>query len=350
MRRLDTATGERYLKACVYGASGSGKSCLGVTAPKPLILLSELQGMLHIEQHAARLGVPVPPVIFCEQMSDYSAVVRALYADKSKPFRVLERVGEGNAPQDFHVTFQLEQWPETVVVDSVTDVCRLIIEKIRAQSPAKMGRDGLPVDSDRFWNVLGDRFGNFVQGFRDAPLNVLFLALKDDREVGDEGNKRRQVGPDLAMRKFPEKLSAACNLTGYAYRREYREKGKVVKTAYGVMFSGPEYMTLKGSDRLRDVEAPNFTYWKHAVEGQLDGEAPAAPPTSSESLAADVGEDDRPVQLQSGAPEAETQEQAPVATDDGKAEAAARKAQDGEPGGGKPRPRKKKARAAARAS
>lgn len=299
MRRLDLGTGERYLKACVYGASGTGKSCLGVTAPKPLILLSELQGMLHIEQHAARLGVPVPPVMFCEHMSDYGAVLRALYSDKSKPFRVLERVGEGNEPKDFQTTLELEEWPESVVVDSATDVCRLIIEKIRTQSAPKTGRDGLPVDSERFWNVLGDRFQTFVQGFRDAPVNVLFLALKDDREVGEESAKRRQVGPDLAMRKFPEKLSAACNLTGYAYRREHRDpKGKVVKTAYGVMFRGPEYMILKGSDGLRDVEIPDFAYWKRAVEGRIDAPLPAAPPISAESLAGELGEDDLPVEAQ----------------------------------------------------
>jgi hypothetical protein len=95
-------------------------------------------------------------------------------------------------------------------------------------------------------------------------------------------------------------VSAAVNLTAYAYRREHREKDKPVRTVYGVMTSGPEYMMLKPCRPLRDVEVPNFTQWVQAINGSLT-ELPAAPAVSAESLASDV------------APETE---QAPVESDE----------------------------------
>jgi hypothetical protein len=271
-------------KAAVYGESGSGKSTLGVTAPKPLILLSERQGYLPIKQAAKRMGVEVPEVILCTTLEDYRLAVRALFGRKDKPFQI-RRTLEGGGSE---VLRELRYWPQTVVLDSLTDVCRIVSEDIRRASPPKSGRDGLPVDSERYWNVLGERITNLIHGFRDAPVHTLFLALKDDRETGDEGDKRRWVGPSLAMRKLPAVLSAACNLTAYAYRREHR-KDKRVENVYGVMTTGPEYMMLKPCRPLRDVEVPDFAFWVRAIAGELE-EMPPAPATSAESLASSLDE------------------------------------------------------------
>lgn len=278
MERLD-GDGGAWVKATVYGDSGSGKTSLAVTAPRPLILLSERQGMLSIKQAAKRLGVPVPAVLYCTTLDDYRRVTRALFAAKDKPFRVLDS-------QKREVLFELpvSEWPQTVVLDSITDVCRIVSEEIRTQSPPKAGKDGLPVDSERYWNVLGDRIANIIHAFRDAPLHTLYLALKDDREVGDEGDKKRQVGPAMIMRKLPAALSASGNLTAYAYRRETR-KGKDIRVTHGVMTVGPEYMLLKPCAPLRPVEVPDFGYWVRAINGALEP-APDAPDVSNESMAA----------------------------------------------------------------
>jgi hypothetical protein len=291
LERLDDNVAGTWVKALVYGDSGSGKTTLGVTAPRPLILLSERQGLLSVRQAAKRLGVPVPTVLFCTQLDDYRRVVRALVSSKQKPFRVLDSNRKD-------VCLELAEWPETVVVDSITDVCRIVSEEIREQSPPKMGKDGLPVDSERYWNVFGDRMTSIIAAFRDAPVNVLFLALKDDRETGEDAAKVRAVTPAMAMRKLPAALSAACNLTGYAYRREVR-KGKAVQVVHGVMTVGPEYMMLKPCQGIRPVEVPDFTYWVRAINGWLDqGETPEAPATSSESMAGGVAEADQPVKAE----------------------------------------------------
>lgn len=303
MQRLDQTEDEAWLSALVYGKSGSGKTTLGVSAPRPLHLLSERQGMLAIRQAAARLGVAVPPVIFMETLDDCRAVLRALRGPKTEPFRTFEyiRDADGNAKRDHlghaerEITFELpvEAWPETVVVDSMSDVMRLVEEEIRRQSPPKMGKDGLPVDSERYWNVLGDRCKNVIFGLRDAPVHKLFLCQEDDREVGEGEDKRRSIQPAMPMRKLPAVLSGAVNLTAYAYRREVRPdpeagKKKEIQISYGVMTVGPEYLLLKPCRPLRNHEVADFGLWVQAIRGALKTPLPTAPAPSSESLAATV--------------------------------------------------------------
>lgn len=298
MERLDTSPAESYVSCAIYGKSGSGKTTFGVTAPKPLILLSERQGLVHIKQAAARLGIPVPPVLYMTTLQDYRNAVRALYGAKDRPFQVFE-VHEGpDKTRKRELLLELPEWPQTVVIDSVTDVCRIVIEEIREQSPPKLGADGLPTDSQRFWQVLSDRARNVVMGFRDAPVHRIFLALADDRIQGEGDDARRQLTLDLPMRKLPEIVTAAVNCVGYAFRKEKRVPAPgnpskwQTKLIYGVMTTGPEFMTLKPYRPLRDTEVPDFSHWVKVIQGELTANAVPAPDPSQESLRSASEEDD----------------------------------------------------------
>jgi hypothetical protein len=256
----------------------TGKTSFGVSAPKPLILLSERQGYPHIVSAAKRLGRPQPTVLFVETTEDYGRVVNALHGDKSLPFVVKD--GKGND------ILRLEEWPESVVVDSLTDACARLVDDIRRQSPPKEGRDGLPVDSERFWNVLADRFSKMVHMFRDAPLHVLFLCLLDERQLDDAedpNTKHRWIGPQLMMRKMPGVVQAAVNVVGVTYRKTAaaKEKGGDREVTYGIMTCGPDYFELKPFRPLRDHEVTDFRSWCKRIVGIDDGQAaPAAPDVS----------------------------------------------------------------------
>lgn len=315
MKRIDQAKGERFLNVAIYGKPGTGKTSMGVSAPKPLILLSEAQGMLHVEQAAQRLGKPIPPVLYCDHLQDYRNVARALWGSREEPFRVFETYEEGGEKKR-KLKYELSEWPESVVIDTLTDVCRLAISEIREQSPPKAGKDGLPVDSQRFWNVLGGRIDQLIFTFRDAPCHTVFLCQVDDREVGDEDEKRRQMTPDLATRKHASTLCSAVNVVGYSYRRELRGKGQA-ELQYGVMTVGPEYMMLKPLRPLRDIEVPNLGNWIDRVFGSITA-APAAPAPSGESLAGELDLLDQPLeaperlQAEPAAPEAPREGPAPA--------------------------------------
>lgn len=249
---------ELYVKATIYGPSGTGKTSLAATAPKPMVLLSERQGLVHLRESAARNGVDCPQALLMESMEDYRAVFRACNGDPTKPFLVVSDEGE--------VIYQGD-WPETLIVDSLTDACRLIVADIRKKSPPKDGKDGLPVDSDRFWNVLGDKCQNLILSFRNAPMHVLFLALNDDRMVGEE-NPVRQVTPDLPMRKLANFLTGACNVVGYSYRYERNVSGQAPEQKYALLLSGPEYFLLKRCNQLRAKEPPSF---QRIIDGAIKG-------------------------------------------------------------------------------
>ena len=274
MRVIDTeAADERYLKALVYGQSGTGKTSFGVSAPKPLILLSEQQAVPHVRAAAKRLGRPCPPILVMETLQDYRLALTALRADKAQPFHVRDDAGE--------TVLELAEWPETVVLDSVTDACELVSEEIRTQSPPKIGRDGLPVDSERYWNVLGDRLQKLIRSFRDLPMNVLFLCLLDERVQKDKEGAEisRWVGPQLAMRKMPAVVQAAVNVVGVTYRRRAKTAAKDGSRPmeYGIATIGPDFMQLKPFPPLRDYEVTDFSSWCKRIAGVDDGAAAPAP-------------------------------------------------------------------------
>ena len=266
MKRLDTEVEELFWKACIAGASGTGKTTLAVTAPKPLILLSERQGLPSIKVAAKRLGKEAPPVLYVETPDDYRMALRALSAKREGDFVVRSKEGEE--------VLRLKYWPETVVLDSLTDAIGLFIKEIRLQSPQKVGRDGLPVDAQRFWGVLADRSSLMIKAFRDLPMHVLFLCLRDERTKEDEDGNiiERIVQPRLTPRSLVGDVTAAVNLVGYTYKTFDKKK----QTAFGVVFDVGEGAITKNMQPLRKVEVPDVASWIARLSGFIT-DAPQAP-------------------------------------------------------------------------
>lgn len=322
---INSADEERYLKALVYGQSGTGKTGFGVSAPKPLILLSESQAVPHIRAAQLRLGRKVHAVLVMESLDDYRHALAALRADKAQPFVVRDAAG--------NEVLRLDEWPESVVLDSVTDACELVSGEIREQSPPKIGRDGLPVDSERYWNVFQDRATKLIRAFRDVPLNVVFLCLLDERIQKDDDGKElsRWVGPQLAMRKLPNVVQSAVNVVGVTYRRRAKAPNKAGERPmeYGIATIGPEWMQLKPFPPIRDHEVMDFSSWCQRIRGIDDGsKAPEPMDAATDVTAAQTAGDvtaapkaepgkpaDQPAAQPESAPEPEPAKEAAPAVD-----------------------------------
>lgn len=284
MRAVNINEDDHHLKALVYGRPGTGKTTFGVSAPRPLILVSEKQAIPHIKRAAALHGVPAPLILLIDSVSDYGAALRALRGDKSKPFRIVDRDG--------NVVLESDEWPETVVIDSLTDACDLIIAEIRKQAPPQLGTDGLPVDSQRFWNVLKDRARALIKAFRDAPVHVLFLALLDDKEVGEGKSAARRVMPQLPMRTLPGIVQAAVNVVGVTYRQQTEDIDDNGNRGmeWGILTNGPAHYELKPFPPLRDRESTNFSEWVARILA-ADLQDPDEPTTTTTTTDDDFGFD-----------------------------------------------------------
>lgn len=281
MKQLHEDATESYVKALVYGKPGTGKTSFGVTAPKPLILLSERQGFTHIKQAAARLGKPVPPVLLIESAHDLRHVARGVHAASKSDSAELV-VHDENGRELYR-----GPRPETLVIDSITDVFRLLDEEIKRDAPPRKGRDGLDVVSERYWLMLQDRGEKIVRGFRNLPCHVLFLALEDEKTAGEGDQAERSVMPSVPMRKMPSMLAAAVNVVGVTMRaiKPPREgKKEDARVLYGIRTVGPSHYLLKPCRPLRDTEVPDFSSW---VERLLDPKL-LAPATGLEENADDT--------------------------------------------------------------
>jgi len=274
-----------HVKALIYGKPGTGKTTMGVSAPKPLILLSERQGMTHVRQAAAMIGRQPVGVLFMDGIEDYRCVLRTLAlatqqpALRDGPFVVKDAHGS--------ILFESETWPETVVIDSLTDVCRLIDAQILLESPPKLGKDNLPVNSERYWSVLRDRCEKFIRSFRDIDFHVLYLCLEDDKTIGEGDEAERKVGPALPMRALPDTVAAAVNVVGVMARRIRQRanpdgtRSEEAAIDYLVRTVGPQWYLLKPYRPLLDLEQPDFSSWVARIVASANGEAVPSAPVAS---------------------------------------------------------------------
>lgn len=258
---------ERHTNILVYGQTGSGKTALGVSAPDPVILLSERQGFETVRDHAKRLGKPMPPTFWIKDRTQLAHAVGALQGATDEPIpALLDLLASTDGAAEAAKKTLTYVKPKTVVFDSVTDIMQLIWDGIVDQSPLKKAKDGLPDTSMRHWGAMSTRGKSFIRQCRDLPYHCLFLALLDDREVEGE----RVVGPALPMRALPAMLGAACNAIGVARVTAKRKTDAETEMVHSVQFAGPDNMMTKPLRPLRDNEIPDMTHWVYALNNEQE--------------------------------------------------------------------------------
>lgn len=266
MKVLSDDAAPVHYNALIYGPPGTGKTSFGVSGPGPvLVLLTERNGLLHIRQAAARLGCEAPEVVFIERFEDMNVVAGQLYADPSKPFVIAGRTMKR---------------PNTVVIDQVSDLGRLLSEEHDKKYPPKDGKDGLPTRARNSWNKFGDRMRGFIKTFRDAPCHTVFIAEYVDAMEGEEENQQRRIGPVLPMKQLTAAMVHAVNVVGITYRTYTDKKdaqgNRIID--YGVNLHGPQYQTTKILRPLNDREVPDFSSWVRRLDGAIENVVLPEPP------------------------------------------------------------------------
>ena len=188
-------------KLLIYGQSGSGKSWLGVTAPAPLVLLTEKNGFASIAH-----SNPDAQVIECDKIEDIYAAIRAIKLGEITEF-------------------------ETLVIDSLSNAQTMIKSRILARS----GKKRLQIQD---WGDLAGETLSLIEGLRSLDCHVVCIALRDDELVSETG--RRYTYPLFEGKKTKNNISQYFNAIGYL-SRESGDKG-ISRT---LLFDGDESVLCK---------------------------------------------------------------------------------------------------------
>lgn len=220
---------DRHFKVLIHGDTGAGKTRIGCTAPKPVILLTEPNGLMTIQE-----ANPDAIVVQCETLDDARAVILA--------------AADG--------TLAKETGCETIVFDSLTELQRMIQDEIMSK---KEGRPGFTPRMDiKDWGTLADTMRKMVRQIRNLPFNVVAIALTN-HEV-DESTGVRYSLPAFQGKKTPNEIAQYFSAVGYAFREQVVVDDKNV-IQHKVLFRAPNNFMVKPVGGLDSVEVPDVSTW-----------------------------------------------------------------------------------------
>ena len=223
------------IKVLLYGESGAGKSYLSVTAPKPLVLLTEMNGQASI-MHSN----PNSDIIHVSSDILLGDVLKDI---ESNP----------------------DNWKkyDTIVIDSLTEVQRLIKDRITNRGSKQMRLQD--------WGLLADTMRRLMSRIRALQKSVVCICLLEAQI--DEETGTRHYKPAFEGKKTSGEIAQYFNAVGFLYTAQQQTKegdDLVTTTARHLMVEGPSRILCKPTYPLNGtIENPNLTkIFKQIREGK----------------------------------------------------------------------------------
>ena len=196
---------ETAIKGLIYGQSGAGKSYLAATAPKPLILLTEMNGQMSISHSNPNADIIHIPNI--------KMLVDVL--------------------QDIEINPKKWKKYKTIVIDSITEMQRLIKDSI-------VGPSG---DMQiQHWSKLTKNFRNLIRKIRNLDKNVICIGLLET-EI-DESTGQRFVRPAFEGKKTGPEIAQYFNFVGLLFTQQDNDGDNII-TVRNLMLDGPDRIMCK---------------------------------------------------------------------------------------------------------
>lgn len=195
-----------FLKILIYGMNGKGKTWLGATGPKPLIVDCNEKGTLSVRK--------VP---------DVKQFKVETWTDIDLAFWWLKR-GKHDR--------------ETVVIDTVTSLQALCMKFVLGDEASRDPTKDPMMPSKREYGKVAELMRTVILNFRNLPMHVVFLA-QERRGFVEDDEEAPEVFPNVSP-SIRDTLTASVDIIGRVYVRE------VVTKKGGKKVTGPGYRLLVG--------------------------------------------------------------------------------------------------------
>ena len=212
---------EAYLRLCVYGEPGTGKTWLGASAA---------------------LDPATAPVLFCDFRSQISSLrSNPQYLEAMEDGRLvivsLQNYKELNfvytflftgKQQDISPLFERHGPPKTVVIDSATELQRAEVIRLGGNK-ADVFLTEVEPPKIREWGVLLNQFMLLARVFYELPMHVVFCGL----EAVDYGRHKVGETAPISGYRLAMQGKAQRQFPAYALTLMRLERARNVKTAAG---------------------------------------------------------------------------------------------------------------------
>ena len=224
----------------IYGAPGKGKTWLAAQSPKPVILLTEKNGLTSVAH------------------SNPDAIVIEI-GSADELWEVLIMAKDG------HLTLQDEEGNdnkikfETLVIDSLTEAQRLLKDRILQNAK----RDEFILKD---WNTLTNHMQRLVRMIRDLPCHVICTALME--ESYEDSTGKRHTKPQFEGKKTTQQISQYFNFVGYLYKKDGGSGVTSDLTPRYLMMDGPDnYMCKPAHPVVGVIENPEISKILSDIQG-----------------------------------------------------------------------------------
>lgn len=187
----DNSVSAKRIKMLLYGLSGTGKTTMAATFPKPLFLDLE-GGMLSTRRVGPVLRYPRNP---SESIKSYPQIV------------------------DFYNAVVTEKNPqfETIVIDSLNELQVLVTQYVVGKfKGVKRQYDDQMTLAD--YGKANRDFSKVVRLFLNLPYHVVFTAVSTQKEFGEDGNDV-QIAPKFVGKQVGPDVQRMMDMIGYCYAK-----------------------------------------------------------------------------------------------------------------------------------
>jgi hypothetical protein len=230
---------QRFPSFVLYGRSGTGKTTLAATFPKPILYLDvKDEGTDSI---ADVEGIMVKDI---RTFEDFELVYWSLQKDASR-FK-------------------------TIVIDTVSQLQQIVVLEHAASMKRKRGAENRQAGdwgtlTKRDWGDIAGLMKEWLVNYRDLGslgMHVVFIAQDRTFNVDDEEGSEQltpEIGPGLSP-SIAKTLNAAVGMIGNTFIRERQTKGKGGKTREKLEYClriGPNPVYITKVRKPRSIEPPS---------------------------------------------------------------------------------------------